>query len=82
MFGSVKTANGIAGLRDLTPTDVPAIIDYWLLSPDEHLDVMGVDRQLLGSKEDIQARFLGAVPGRDSYGRSKPIAFRSWDHLG
>jgi hypothetical protein len=61
MFGSVKTANGIAGLRDLTPTDVPAIIDYWLLSPDEHLDFMGVDRQLLGSKEDIRARFLSAI---------------------
>jgi hypothetical protein len=61
MLGSVKTASGIAGLRDLTPTDVPAIVDYWLLSPSEHLDFMGVDRQLLGSKEDIQARFLSAI---------------------
>lgn len=65
MLGSVKTANGIAGLRDLTPTDVPAIIDYWLLSPNEHLDFMGVDRQLLGSKEDIQARFLSAIRTSD-----------------
>ena len=60
-FGSVKTKRGIAGLRDLTPADIPAIIDYWLLSPPEYLDFMGVNRQLLGSSEDIHKRFLNAV---------------------
>jgi len=60
-FGSVKTAHGIAGLRDLTAADIPAIIDYWLLSPAEHLDFMGVNRQLLGSSEDIHRRFVNAT---------------------
>jgi RimJ/RimL family protein N-acetyltransferase len=60
-FASVKTKHGIAGLRDLTAADIPAIIDYWLLSPSEYLDFMGVNRQLLGSSEDIHTRFMNAV---------------------
>jgi RimJ/RimL family protein N-acetyltransferase len=60
-FASVKTVHGIAGLRDLAPVDLPAIVDYWLLSPVEHLDFMGVDRQMLGSSEDIHRRFASAV---------------------
>ena len=61
IFTSVKTASGVAGLRDLTPADLPAIVDYWLLSPDEHLAFMGVNRQRLGSQEDIRRRFLNAI---------------------
>jgi hypothetical protein len=61
IFASVKTASGEAGLGDLAPADLPAIIDYWLLSPDEHLASMGVDRQRLGSEEDIRRRFLNAI---------------------
>jgi RimJ/RimL family protein N-acetyltransferase len=60
-FASVKTVHGIAGLRDLTAADLPAIIDYWLLSPAENLDFMGINRQLLGSSEDIHARFVNAI---------------------
>ncbi len=60
-FASVKTVQGIAGLRDLTSADLPAIVDYWLLSPVEHLDFMGVNRQLLGSSEHIHRRFVNAV---------------------
>jgi RimJ/RimL family protein N-acetyltransferase len=60
-FGSVKTANGVTGLRDLTPADLPAIVDYWLLSPHEHLAFMGVDRQRLGSGQDIRRRFVNAI---------------------
>lgn len=60
-FASVKTAHGKAGLRDLTPADLPAIVDYWISSPQEYLDFMGVDRQLLGSKEDIFRRFSKAI---------------------
>jgi RimJ/RimL family protein N-acetyltransferase len=52
---------GIAGLRDLTSADLPAIIDYWLLSPAENLDFMGINRQLLGSSEDIHTRFGNAI---------------------
>ncbi len=61
IFASVKTAHGIAGLRDVTSADLPAIVDYWLFSPVEHLDFMGVNRQLLGSSEHIYRRFAKAV---------------------
>ena len=61
IFASVKTANGVAGLRDLTPADLVAIVDYWLLSPNEYLTFMGIDRQLLGSDDDIHGRFLNAI---------------------
>jgi hypothetical protein len=64
-FASVKTVHGIAGLRDLASVDLPAIVDYWLLSPVEHLDFMGVNRQLLGSSEDIRRRFANAVRSGD-----------------
>jgi hypothetical protein len=60
-FASLRNAHGIVGLRDLTAADLPVIVDYWLLSPDEHLAFMGVDRQLLGSSEDIHKRFLNAI---------------------
>lgn len=60
-FASVRTAHGTAGLRDLTCVDLPAIVDYWLLSPVEDLDFMGVNRQLLGSSDDIHARFVNAI---------------------
>jgi RimJ/RimL family protein N-acetyltransferase len=60
-FASVKTAHGIAGLRDLTATDLPTIVDYWVLSKAEYLDFMGVDRELLGSSEDIRRRFVKAI---------------------
>jgi len=61
VFASVGTRIGITGLRDLTPADLPAIVDYWILSPDEHLTFMGVDRQRLGSEEDIHSRFANAI---------------------
>lgn len=60
-FASVKTVHGVARLRDLTSADLPAIVDYWLLSSVDHLDFMGVNRQLLGSGEEIHKRFLSAV---------------------
>jgi hypothetical protein len=60
-FASVKTASGPAGLGDLTFFDLPAIVDYWLLSSDEYLAAMGVDRQRLGSARDIHKRFLNAI---------------------
>lgn len=60
-LASVKTANGFAGLRDITAADVPAIVDYWVLAPDEHLTSMGVDRQRLGTQEDTYWRFAKAI---------------------
>jgi RimJ/RimL family protein N-acetyltransferase len=60
-MGSVVTVLGVAGLRDLTSADLPAIVDYWLSSPDEYLAFMGVDRKRLGSNEEIHSRFLNAI---------------------
>jgi hypothetical protein len=57
----VKTANGFAGLRDITAADVPAIVDYWVLTPDQHLTSMRVDRQRIGTQEDIYRRFANAI---------------------
>jgi hypothetical protein len=65
-FASVKTANGFAGLRDTTAADVPAIVDYWILAPDEHLTSMGVDRQRIGTQEDIYRRFANAIRTGDA----------------
>ncbi|MGB8540759.1 MAG: hypothetical protein WCD49_03890 [Candidatus Acidiferrales bacterium] len=65
ILASVKTANGFAGLRYLTFADLPAIADYWLLSPDEYLNSMGVDRERLGSSDDIHRRFSSAIPTAD-----------------
>ncbi len=61
IFAAVETPKGVAGLRDLTPADLPAIVDYWLLSPNEHLEYMGVDLQRLGSGDEIRKRFLDAI---------------------
>lgn len=72
-FASVKTVNGIAGLRDLSSADLPAIVEYWLLSPVEYLDFMGVDRRLLGSSEDIHRRFMNAI--RTGHPSQSSIAF-------
>jgi RimJ/RimL family protein N-acetyltransferase len=65
-FASVKTANGFAGLRDITAADAPVIVDYWVSAPDEHLTSMGVDRQRLGTQEDIYWRFAKAIRTGDA----------------
>jgi hypothetical protein len=64
-LGSVRTVHGIAGLRDLTSADIPAIVEYWLTSSDDYLAFMGVDRQRLGANEDIHMRFLKAIRSGD-----------------
>jgi hypothetical protein len=65
ILASVKTANGVAGLRDLSAVDLPAIVAYWLLSPEEHLTFMGVDRERLGSAEAVHTRFRNSIPTGD-----------------
>ena len=60
-FCSVKVANGVVGLRDITSADIPTIVNYWILAPDEHLTSIGVDRQRIGTQEDIYRRFANAI---------------------
>ena len=66
IFCSVQTTNGLAGLRDLTSADLPAILDYWLSSSVEFLDFMGVDRQMLGTEQDIRRRLMNAIRTGDA----------------
>jgi hypothetical protein len=71
---SVKTASGIAGLRDLAPADIPAIVEYWLASPAEFLEAMGVDRRALGGAREIRRRFTRAIPNGDAQQSSMAFA--------
>jgi len=65
-FGSTRTTSGVAALRDLAPADIPAIVNYWLSSPPEFLDFMGIDRRRLGSAEGITKRLSAAIRTRDA----------------
>jgi len=60
-LGTVKTVGGIAGLRDLTSEDIPALVEYWTKSPPEFLEFMGVDRGRLGGETEIKARLSLAI---------------------
>jgi RimJ/RimL family protein N-acetyltransferase len=66
ILATLETPNGIAGLRDLIPADLPAIIDYWLSSPDEYIAFLGIDRQKLGGADDIRKRFSNSIRTGDS----------------
>jgi hypothetical protein len=61
ILAAVETSNGVAGLRDLTVADLPAIVHYWLSSSDDYFAFIGVDRQKLGSGDDIRKRFSDAI---------------------
>lgn len=60
-FAGVETPNGVAGLRELTPADLTAIVDYWLSSTDEYFAFLGIDRQKLGGADDIRKRFWNSI---------------------
>ena len=62
---SVQTAAGLAQLRDLEESDAELIACYWFESGDAHLDFLGIDRNLLGSREDTGERFRLAIPSGD-----------------
>jgi hypothetical protein len=61
----VQTPSGIAGIRDLQESDIQNVVTYWHGSSAEHLDYLGIDRQLLGSPENTYARFHGALRSGD-----------------
>jgi hypothetical protein len=61
IFAALETPNGVAGLRDLTPADLPAIVDYWLSSTDEYFAFIGIDRQKLGGTDAIRKRFSDSI---------------------
>jgi RimJ/RimL family protein N-acetyltransferase len=63
---SVQTASGLAELHDIEERDFEHIARYWFDSDDAYLDNLGVDRKLLGKREDIEERFRCAIPSGDA----------------
>jgi RimJ/RimL family protein N-acetyltransferase len=63
--GRVQTLTGLAGLRDLSESDIDFVVNYWHDSSDEHLDCFGIDRTLLGSRTDTYARIDRALRSAD-----------------
>lgn len=57
----VTTSLGLARLRDLEESDIARIVRYWYESGDAHLDFLGIDRNLLGTREDTRQRFCRAL---------------------
>jgi RimJ/RimL family protein N-acetyltransferase len=80
-FNSVETPSGVARLRDLTTADIPAIVDYWLSMPEESLAFMGVDRQRLGSHDEIHRRFSNAIRSGDANQPNIALAITLDDRL-
>jgi hypothetical protein len=66
IHASVQTSAGTAQLRDLEQRDIEPITCYWFEGGDAHLDFLGIDRRLLGRKEDTNARFRRAIPSGDA----------------
>jgi RimJ/RimL family protein N-acetyltransferase len=80
-FNSAETPSGVARLRDLTAADIPAIVDYWLSMPEESLAFMGVDRQRLGSHDEIHRRFSNAIRTGDASQPNIALAIALDDRL-
>jgi RimJ/RimL family protein N-acetyltransferase len=59
---SASTTVGLAQIRDLEARDIASIVRYWFESGDAHLDFLGIDRRLLGGREDTSERLRCAIP--------------------
>lgn len=44
-------------LREIEDRDLPTLTRYWTDASDDHLELLGVDREALGSRDEIEARF-------------------------
>jgi RimJ/RimL family protein N-acetyltransferase len=80
-FASVETSSGVARLGDLVSSDVPAIVDYWLSMPDDSLAFMGIDRQRLGSHDEIHSRFSTAIRTVDAHQSNIALGINLDDRL-
>ena len=65
VHASARTRVGEAAIRDLDLQDLDAIVRFWHESGDDFLDFLGIDRSLLGTKQDTLDRFLRAIPTGD-----------------
>lgn len=80
-FASVEISSGVASLRDIAASDVPAIVDYWIAMPEESLTFMGIDRQRLGSHNEIHRRFSNAIRTGDANQRNVALGIALEDRL-
>jgi len=71
----------LAGLRDLKTEDIPAIVEYWLKSPPDFLAFMGVDRERLGSEDDITKRLSSAIRTGEEAQKSIALAMTVAEQL-
>ncbi len=49
-------------LREVEESDLHTLVDYWMDASDDHLELLGVDRTALGSRDDIEGRFRSYLP--------------------
>src|SRR5438105_5066485 len=61
---AVPTRAGLAGLRDLAPDDIEAIVGYWH-SGGADLEFLGIDRARLGEPDDTRRRYGAALRNGD-----------------
>ncbi|UXA57924.1 GNAT family N-acetyltransferase [Xanthomonas prunicola] len=64
---------GLLILRDATPQDADAFVEYWTDSPKSYLNVLGVDTARLGDAQQIRERFLRNIPSSEPLGQSTVI---------
>jgi hypothetical protein len=61
----VDTPGGVARLRDIRESDIDSVVRYWHESGDEHLDYLGIDRALVGTRDETYQRIHRAILSGD-----------------
>ncbi|KUG40758.1 hypothetical protein AL053_01300 [Pseudomonas savastanoi pv. fraxini] len=70
---SLPMRAGLLTLRDASPQDADAFVEYWTDSPASYLEVLGVDTTRLGDAQQIRERFLRNMPSSEPLGQSTVI---------
>ena len=58
---SVHVPTGVLSFRDAVPADVEAYVTYWHYSGEEVKDLLGIDRERLGTPDDSRERFMKMI---------------------
>jgi RimJ/RimL family protein N-acetyltransferase len=65
--------------RDITRSDVDVIVPYWRDKSDAQLRVLGVERSVIGTEEDIRRRLLNLVPKEGQWQERRAFVFECDD---
>jgi hypothetical protein len=57
----IQVRAGILSIRDAVSSDVEAYVNYWHYSGEKIKDVLGIDREKLGTPEDSRERFYRMI---------------------